>query len=146
MVTRTSTAEWQGDLETGQGDIKLGSGTYQGPYSFKGRTSTAAAPTGTNPEELIAAAHAGCFSMALAAQLSKAGHPPRRLNTTAKVQLESAAGGFEITRINLQTEADVPGINEAEFRKLAEAAKNGCPVSKALAGPKIELNARLLSR
>jgi osmotically inducible protein OsmC len=146
MVTRSSTAEWQGDLETGHGQIKLGSGAYQGPYSFKGRTTGPATPTATNPEELIAAAHAGCFTMALAAQLSKAGHPPRKLNTTAKVQLESAPSGFEITRINLQTEAEVPGISEAEFQKLAESAKSGCPVSKALAGPKIELTARLLSR
>ena len=109
MVVRSSAAEWQGDLETGQGHIKLGSGAYQGPYTFKDRTMGAAAPSGTNPEELIAAAHAGCFTMALAAQLSKAGHPPRRLNTTAKVQLESAAGGFEITRIQLQTEAEILG-------------------------------------
>jgi osmotically inducible protein OsmC len=146
MITRNANAEWLGDLETGNGTIKFGSGAYQGPYSFKGRTSAASAPTGTNPEELIAAAHAGCFTMALSAQLSKAGHPPRRLNTTAKVQLESTAGGFEITRINLQTEGEVPGLTEAEFQKLAEAAKTGCPVSKALAGPRIELNAHLLAR
>jgi osmotically inducible protein OsmC len=142
MITRSSMAEWRGDLETGQGNIKLGSGVYNGPYTFKGRTATG---PGTNPEELIAAAHAGCFTMALSAQLSNAGHPPRRLNTTAKVQLDSVPGGFEISRIDLQTEADVPGINLATFQQLAETAKKNCPVSKALAGPRIELKANLVS-
>ncbi len=141
MVTRTSTAQWQGDLETGRGTIKFGSGVYEGPYTFKARTSTG---PGTNPEELIAAAHAGCFTMALSAQLSGAGHPPRRLTTTAKVQLDRVTTGFEITRINLETEGDVPDITPTEFQKHAESAKTNCPVSKALAGPHIELKATLL--
>ncbi len=143
MVTRSSTAEWLGDLETGKGTIKLGSGAYNGPYTFKGRTGAGTSP-GTNPEELIAAAHAGCFTMALSAHLSKAGHPPRRLYTTAKVQLDSGSGGFEIPRIYLETEAEVPGIDAATFQEAAETAKKNCPVSKALAGPQIELKATLL--
>ena len=143
MVTRSSMAEWLGDLESGKGTIKFGSGAYSGPYTFKARIGTGTGP-GTNPEELIAAAHAGCFTMALSAQLSGTGHPPRRLNTTAKVQLDSIAGGFEISRINLETEGDVPGITPAEFQQAAESAKKNCPVSKALAGPRIELKATLL--
>jgi ribose 5-phosphate isomerase B len=141
MVTRNATAEWHGNLETGQGNIKFGSGAYEGPYSFKARLG---AGPGTNPEELIAAAHAGCFTMALSAQLSNAGHPPRRLHTTAKVQLDTVTGGFVISRINLETEAEVPGIEPAAFQQAAETAKKNCPVSKALAGPHIELKATLL--
>jgi osmotically inducible protein OsmC len=140
MVVRSSEAEWQGDLKAGQGTVKLGSGTYQGPYSFKSRMETG---PGTNPEELIAAAHAGCFSMALAAMLSAAGFVPRRVHTTAKVRLDSVAGGFEISRIDLETEAEVPGLDDAAFQQHAANAKKNCPVSKALAGPKIELKATL---
>ncbi len=143
MVTRSSEAEWQGDLNAGRGMIKFGSGAYQGPYTFKARIDPGKPATGTNPEELIAAAHAGCFTMALSAELTKAGHPPRRLHTTARVQLDKVPAGFEITRIELETEGDVPGIEPAKFQELAEGAKRGCPVSKALAGPKIELKATL---
>ncbi len=143
MVERTSEAEWQGDLNAGRGTIKFGSGAYTGPYSFKARIEPGASGPGTNPEELIAAAHAGCFTMALSAELTKAGHPPRRLHTTARVRLDKVPAGFEISRIELDTEGDVPGIPPAKFLELAEGAKRGCPVSKALAGTKIELKARL---
>jgi osmotically inducible protein OsmC len=142
MITRTSEAQWNGDLRSGNGTMKLGSGAFSGPYSFKSRMENG---PGTNPEELIAAAHAGCFSMALSAQLSAAGHPPRRVHTVAKVHLEQSGGGFSIPRIDLETEADVPGIDEAAFRQQAESAKKNCPVSKVLAGATINLTARLVS-
>jgi lipoyl-dependent peroxiredoxin len=142
MVIRRSEAEWQGNLEAGTGTIKLGSGAYHGPYTFKSRLETG---PGTNPEELIGAAHAGCFTMALSAVLSQAGHAPRRLHTTAKVRLDSVTGGFEISQIELTTEGDVPGIKAEEFLQFAEGAKKGCPVSKALAGTHIELKASLVS-
>ncbi|HYT92122.1 MAG TPA: OsmC family protein [Gemmataceae bacterium] len=141
MVVRSSEAEWQGDLKAGHGSIKFGSGAFEGPYTFKSRLESG---PGTNPEELIAAAHAGCFSMALSAQLSAAGHPPRRIHTTAKVRLDNIPGGFEISRIDLATEADVPGIDETAFQEIAQNAKKTCPVSKALAGPRIELQATLV--
>ena len=141
MAVRTSEAEWQGNLAEGKGTMKLGSGAYQGQYSFKSRFESG---TGTNPEELIGAAHAGCFSMALSQGLSQAGHTPKRVHTTAKVHLDKAEGGFAITRIELDCEAEVPGIDEATFRQQAEAAKTNCPVSKALAATQITLNAKLL--
>ena len=141
MAVRTSEAEWQGNLAEGKGTMKLGSGAYQGQYSFKSRFESG---TGTNPEELIGAAHAGCFSMALSHGLSQAGHTPKRVHTTAKVHLDKAEGGFAITRIELDCEAEVPGIDEATFRQQAEAAKTNCPVSKALAATQITLNAKLL--
>jgi osmotically inducible protein OsmC len=141
MPTRNAEAVWEGDLKSGKGTMKLGSGAYQGQYSFASRFEQG---TGTNPEELIAAAHAGCFSMALSHGLAQAGHPPRRVHTTAKVHLEKTDAGFAIPRIELVTEADVPGIDEAAFRKQAEAAKQGCPVSKLLKGAEITLNAKLL--
>src|SRR5215510_3224313 len=102
MATRNSEAVWEGDLKTGKGTVKLGSGAYQGTYSFQSRFESGA---GTNPEELIAAAHAGCFSMALSHDLAQAGHPPKRVQTTAKVHLEKSGGGFSIPRIDLVTEA-----------------------------------------
>src|SRR5947209_20225781 len=110
MITRHSEAEWLGDLMKGRGSVKLGSGAYDGPYSYKSRFESG---TGTNPEELIAAAHAGCFSMALSAALTGAGHPPTRIHTTAGVSLEQAGGAFTITRIDLETEGEVPGIDDA---------------------------------
>jgi osmotically inducible protein OsmC len=140
MIVRHSEAEWNGNLQEGKGTIKLGSGAFQGPYGFRSRFENG---PGTNPEELIAAAHAGCYSMALAAGLSRAGHPPTRVHTTAKVQLDKTGDGFTITRIDLETEAEVPGIDQAQFQEQAEAAKKGCPVSKALAGPQIYLKATL---
>jgi osmotically inducible protein OsmC len=140
MATRTGSAVWDGTLKEGKGTMKLGSGAYEGPYSFSSRFENGA---GTNPEELIGAAEAGCFSMALSANLSKAGHPPEHINTTAKVNLGQVAGGFKITSIDLDTEAEVPGIDQAKFNEVAEQTKKTCPVSVALAGTEIKLNARL---
>ena len=141
MPTRTAEAEWRGNLIEGKGDIKLGSGAFQGSYDWRSRSADG---PGTNPEELIGAAHAGCFSMALSHQLAEAGTPPTRVHTTARVQLDKVEGGFAITHIELTTEAQVPGIDAATFQKQAEAAKAGCPVSKALAGTDISLKATLL--
>jgi osmotically inducible protein OsmC len=141
MVARKADAEWQGDLRSGQGRVSLGSGAWSGPYSFRSRFESG---DGTNPEELIGAAHAGCFSMALAAGLSASGHPPERIHTTATVHIEQQDGGFAIPRIQLVTEARIPGIDANEFQKQAETAKANCPVSKALAGTRIELEAKLV--
>jgi osmotically inducible protein OsmC len=140
MPTRNAEARWQGDLKSGKGTMKLGSGAWEGPYSFASRFESG---TGTNPEELIGAAHAGCFSMALSGALGKAGFPPRAVHTTAKVHIEKVGEGFGITAVDLDTEADVPGIDETTFQQTAEAAKTGCPVSKALGGVQIRLHARL---
>ncbi len=142
MPVRTAEGEWKGSLPEGQGRMKLGSGAFEGPFSFKSRMEDG---SGTNPEELLGAAHAGCFSMALSHQLTNAGHPPKRVRTKAAVKFEKTDSGFAITGIELDTEGEVPGINEAKFRELAEAAKTGCPVSKALAGTTITLKARLVS-
>lgn len=142
MPTRKSEAEWSGDLKAGKGKMKFGSGAYEGGYSFQSRMENGA---GTNPEELIAAAHAGCFSMALSAMLSGAGHVPKRVHTVANVSFNPVPGGFAITKIALETNAEVPGIDEAAFQKLANDAKAGCPVSKALAAvPEITLSAKLM--
>jgi lipoyl-dependent peroxiredoxin len=142
MPTRTSEATWSGDLKAGSGKMKLGSGAYEGAYTFKSRMETG---PGTNPEELIAAAHAGCFSMALSAMLAGAGHTPKSVHTVAKVSFEPVTGGFAITKIHLETEGQVPGLDAAGFQKIAEEAKKGCPVSKALAAvPEITLSAKLI--
>jgi osmotically inducible protein OsmC len=142
MPTRQSEAQWSGDLKQGKGTMKVGSGAYEGPYSFKSRMESG---SGTNPEELLAAAHAGCFSMALSAMLSGAGHIPTSVHTVAKVSFDAVSGGFAITKIDLNTEAKVPGLDNAGFQKIAEEAKKGCPVSKALAAvPEISLTAKLL--
>ena len=141
MPTRSAEAKWQGNLLEGKGQIKVGSGAFEGPYDWRGRSSDGA---GTNPEELIGAAHAGCFSMAFAAQLTGAEFPPTSIHTTAKVQLEKLESGFAITKIELETEGEVPGISEEKFQELAAAAKSGCPVSKALTGVEIHLKATLL--
>jgi osmotically inducible protein OsmC len=141
MPMRRSEAEWKGTLREGGGHMKLGSGAYEGAYSFPSRFESG---QGTNPEELIAAAHAGCFSMALSAGLSKAGFTPERIHTTASVHLEQQGGGFAITRIELETEASIPNIDDATFQQQADGAKANCPVSKALAGTQISLKAKLL--
>ena len=141
MPTRTAEANWNGSLLEGKGQLSVGSKAFSGPYDWKGRSGDGA---GTNPEELIAAAHAGCFSMALSHQLAQAGHPPTRVHTTAKVQFEKQAEGFAITRIDLSTEAQVPGIDDAAFQKFANGAKEGCPISKALKATPINLTARLM--
>jgi lipoyl-dependent peroxiredoxin len=142
MPTRKAEAEWQGNLAEGSGRLKVGSGAFDGPYSFKSRFEDG--QSATNPEELIGAAHAGCFTMALTAQLSRAGITPTRIHTDAKVKLEKIGEGFSITSIELETEADIPSIDDATFQKYALDAKQNCPVSKALAGTNIRLNAKLL--
>src|SRR5207253_10052256 len=129
MPTRTADAVWNGSLLEGKGQLSLGRKAFSGSYDWKARSGDGA---GTNPEELIAAAHAGCFSMALSHQLSQAGHTPTRIKTTAKVNFEKQTEGFAITRIDLNTEAQVPGIDDAQFHKLANGAKEVCPVPKAL--------------
>ena len=126
MPTRKAEAEWNGTLREGNGQFKVGSGKVSGTYSFPTRFEEA---PGTNPEELIGAAHASCFSMALSAGLTKAGHKPTRIRTTAHVQLEKVGEGFGITRIELDTEGDVPGIDQAAFQEAANGAKENCPVS-----------------
>lgn len=141
MPTRNAEAQWNGDLKSGNGTMKLGSGAYEGNYSFQSRFEDGA---GTNPEELIAAAHAGCFSMALSHGLAQAGHAPTRVHTTAKVHLEKQGEGFGIPRIDLVTEAEVPGIDRETFVKYAQDAKANCPVSKLLKGAEITLDARLV--
>ena len=142
MAVRTAEAVWQGGIRDGKGRVKLGSGAFEGDYSFVSRFENG---TGTNPEELIGAAHAGCFSMALSAALGRAGHTPQRIATTADVHLDKAGEGFAISHIDLKTQAQVPGIDAAKFATIAEDAKRNCPVSKALAGTTINLEARLVS-
>ena len=139
MSVRTSSAEWKGTLKEGAGTMKVGDGAYDGPYTWASRFATG---PGTNPEELIGAAHAGCFSMFLSSVLTKAGFSPTRIVTTANVHLTD---GPTISLIELNTEAEVPGLSEADLQTHAETAKKGCPVSKALAGgPEIKLVAKLV--
>jgi lipoyl-dependent peroxiredoxin len=141
MPARTANARWEGGLKDGKGNMRFGGGAFEGQYSFSSRFEEGA---GTNPEELIAAAHAGCYSMAFSAGLEKAGFSPNSVETEAKVHLSPAdGGGFRISRIDLVTNADVPGIEEDAFQQTAQAAKEGCPVSKALAAVEITLNATL---
>jgi lipoyl-dependent peroxiredoxin len=140
-VTRTATASWQGDLTDGGGRIGLGSGAYEGPFTLRARVEDVA--RSTNPEELIGAADAGCFTMSLANLLSEAGHPPADLQTTARVRLEQLESGFSITGIELQIVGRVPGVDADTFARLAQQAKDTCPVSRALAGTEITLEATL---
>ncbi len=142
MPVRTAEAEWKGNLSRGSGRMKLGSGAFEGSYSFPSRFEDG---PGSNPEELIGAAHAGCFSMALSHMLSEAGHIPDVVHTTAKVHIDKVGDGFKITSIELVTQGKVPGIDEETFQEKAEAAKEGCPVSQALAGTEIKLQAELLT-
>lgn len=141
MPIRKSEAEWKGNLSHGSGRMKLSSGACEGQYSFSTRFED---ESGTNPEELLGAAHAGCFSMALSHMLSEAGHIPDVVHTTAKVHIDKVDDGFRITTIELQTEGKVPGIDQETFQDKAEAAKEGCPVSQALAGVEIRLQAKLV--
>ena len=141
MPTRTAEANWSGSLMEGKGTLSTGSKALSAPYDWKMRSGDA---PGTNPEELLGAAHAGCFSMAFSHQLAQAGHPPTKVHTTARVSFEKQAEGFAITRIDLTTEAQVPGIDDAAFQKMANGAKEGCPVSKALKATPITLKATLL--
>jgi osmotically inducible protein OsmC len=142
MPLRKSEAVWEGKLQSGKGTVKLGSGEYEGSYSFKSRFEQG---EGTNPEELIAAAHAGCYSMALSHGLEKNGYTPESVHTVANVNIEKVGDGFKITSIELQTKAKVPDIDEKAFKEQAETAKTGCPVSQALAGTEIKLTAELSS-
>jgi len=140
MPVRTADAEWKGNLPEGKGTMAFGGGAFEGQYSFGSRFEEG---EGTNPEELIAAAHAGCFSMFLANVLSQAGHEPDSVHTTAKVSLDKDDGGFSITRSDLSTEVSVSGLDDAEFQKHADEAKQGCPVSRALGAIEIGLEAKL---
>ncbi|HSS32141.1 MAG TPA: OsmC family peroxiredoxin [Solirubrobacterales bacterium] len=141
MATRNGSAVWKGDLKGGGGEVTVGDGVFSGAYSFQSRFEEG---EGTNPEELIAAAHAACFAMAFSNILSEADHVPDSVSATAKVQLRPLDGKPTIASIALDVEGAVPGIDEATFLEHAEAAKAGCPVSRALAGvPEITLNARL---
>jgi osmotically inducible protein OsmC len=141
MAFRTAKAAWNGCLMEGDGTLALGSGAFEGRYSFNSRFEDGA---GTNPEELLGAAHAGCFSMALAAGLGRAGFAPKRVETVAKVHLGKTDAGMAITRIDLETRAEVPGIDEATFQKHAEETKTGCIVSRALAAVEMRLDAKLV--
>ena len=142
MPVRTAEARWQRSLQDGSGTMRLGSGAFEGSYSFKSRMEDGA---GTNPEELIGAAHAGCFSMAFAGALSQAGHKPQEIRTLANVHFDKGDKGWGISRIELKTEGNVPGVDEATFQRLAQEAKQNCPVSKALAATPITLSATLKS-
>ena len=142
MPERTANARWEGSLTEGSGTMRMASGAYESPYSFQSRFEEG---DGTNPEELIAAAHAGCFSMALSGELGRAGHDLESVETEAVVHVEKEGEGFAIKRIELRTRARVPGISDEQFQEVAEGAKKGCPVSQALAAVEsIELDAQLI--
>lgn len=141
MPARTASAVWEGDLKSGKGLMRFGSGAFEGQFSFASRFEEG---TGTNPEELAGAAHAGCFSMAFSNELAKAGFVPTRVATTAKVHLEKGEGGFAISHIDLDCQANVPGIDDAKFQEVAAAAKKGCPISKLYTGAQINLDAKLV--
>ena len=141
MAVRKAEAIWEGTLTEGTGNFSVQSGAVGGAYSFKTRFEE---EPGTNPEELLGAAHASCFSMALSAQLTRAEFPPTRIHTTAEVKFDKGESGWSITNITLHTEAEVPGIDEATFQEKAQAAKEGCPLSKALASVDITLDAKLV--
>jgi osmotically inducible protein OsmC len=128
-IARTAAVKWQGDVAKGHGTITTGSGKVSADYSFGTRFTS---EPGTNPEELLAASHAACFTMALSASLTRAGHPPHSIDTTAKVHLQKSGAGFDIPRIELTTNATVPGITDNEFQQLANQSKESCPISKAL--------------
>lgn len=142
MTRRTSEAQWEGTLRDGKGRFWTGSGEVSGVYSFGTRFEEQA---GTNPEELIGAAHASCFSMALAGDLEKAGHRPESVRTVATVSLRKGDAGFEITGVALDSQVQVSDMDETEFQRIAEGTRVGCPVSKALAAVPITLQAALVS-
>lgn len=143
MLVRKSTAVWQGTLKDGKGRMSPGSGALEFAFSFGSRFENGA---GSNPEELLGAAHAGCFSMALSGALTRAGFPPREIATEARVALDKGPEGFSIMRSDLVTEADVPGIDPELFARLAEEAKKSCPVSRALKAIEVSLHATLKAR
>ncbi len=136
QIIRRAAAHWEGDDSTGAGSISLGSGAFEGPYSLKSRVEDVPQ---ANPEELIGAGLAGCFTMSLSNKLSESGHPPQRLDVTARVKMEEEPGRFSITLIELRVGGAVPGIDRGRFFALADEAKRTCPVSRALAGTTIEL-------
>lgn len=141
MPVRSANARWEGSLQDGRGMMKMQSGAYEGQYSFSSRFEEG---TGTNPEELIAAAHAGCFSMALSGDLGRAGYEPESIETSAEVTIERSDAGFSITSVQLRTIGVVPGMDAAKFQEVAEASKKGCPVSRALSPDiKVTLDATL---
>lgn len=140
MPTRDAHARWESSLRDGKGTLRTETGTVDLPYSFESRFEDG---SGTNPEELIAAAHAACFSMALSNELGKAGHVPDSVETDAAVHLEKTDDGFHIPRIDLTTTATVSGIEDAEFQEIATATSKACPVSKVLTGAEIHLDATL---
>ena len=142
MPKRRAEARWEGGVPDGNGTVKLGSGAFEGPYSFKSRFEDG---SGTNPEELVGAAHAGCFTMALSLVLTQGGNPPESIDTEATVSLVKDGEGFTINRIDLVTRGRVPGIDAGAFVEAAELAKANCPLSKALTGPEITLDAQLES-
>lgn len=142
MAIRNAEAVWEGNLAKGKGTMKFGSGAFEGAYTFASRFEEG---DGTNPEELVGAAHAGCFSMFLSAVLSNKGHVPNRIHTTATVHLEQVDGAPWITKIHLDCEADVPGVDEKTFAEQVQVSKTGCPVSKALKGVEISVDAKLVS-
>jgi osmotically inducible protein OsmC len=143
MTVRDGTAEWHGDVQTGSGKITVGDGVFEGPYSFGSRFEDG---EGTNPEQLIAAALAGCFTMALSNLLADAGHPPESLRTHAVVHLRNNDGEISLSRIDVDTTGRVPGLTEPEFQRYGDEAKANCPVSRALSGvPEITLSAKLES-
>jgi osmotically inducible protein OsmC len=141
MPVRNAQATWNKGLKDGNGSVKLGSGAFEGQYSFSSRFENG---TGTNPEELLGAAHAACYSMALSAGLGKNGFNPERVHTSAAVSIEKVGEGFKVTKIVLTSEAKVPGIDPAKFQEIAIATKSGCPISQALSATPIELNAKLV--
>lgn len=141
MAVRKAQAVWEGTLKEGSGSMKFGSGAFEGAYTYASRFEEG---IGTNPEELIGAAHAGCFSMALSADLGKAGYTPKRIATKAQVHLGRVDGKARITKVHLETEAEVPGIDQEAFLKIAEGTRTGCPVSAALSSVEITLDARLI--
>lgn len=142
MPVRTGQAVWKGTLKEGSGTLRTQSGAYEGPYNFVSRFESGPQ---TNPEELVAAAHAACYSMALSAGLEKAGFKATKVTTKASVHLEKGDAGFSITHIDLDVEADVPGVEEKQFAEISEATKSGCPISKLVTGAKVNLRARLLT-
>ncbi len=139
-MQRTASARWSGDLRAGNGTVALGSGAYTGPYSFQSRFESGA---GANPEELLGAAHAGCFSMALANALAGAGHVATSVDTTATVHVNKTDAGFAVTQIDLVTTATVPGITNDDFQRHAEATRTGCIISRALSAVPMTLVATL---
>lgn len=141
MTVRHAEAVWEGTLREGNGTMRVGAGGFEGAYSFASRFEEG---TGTNPEELVGSALAGCFSMALSGDLGRAGYSPRRIETKARVTLERVNDQPTITNIHLESEADIPEVDQQTFLEIAEGAKKGCPISRALQAVEITLDARLV--